>query len=137
MVDEQRQLLEQVERLLESGNVSDLRELRADQRTSDIAEVVELVDNDQRRDIFDAMDTPMFAEVLEKVDEATMVRIVYNQPGWVRRQGQYLLVRLQGYDDPEAQSAVVQACQRVNQAQIKLISGHRLRMEGAAKVLDW
>ncbi len=74
---------------------------------------------------------------LEKVDEATMVRIVYNQPGWVRRQGQYLHVLLQGYDDPEVQSAVVQACQRVNQAQIKLISGHRLRMEVAAKVLDW
>ena len=29
-----------------------------------------------------------FAETsLEKVDEATMVRLVYNQPGWVRRQG--------------------------------------------------
>ena len=75
MVDEQRQLLEQVERLLESGNVSDLRQLLADQRSSDIAEVVELVDNGQRRDIFDAMDTPMFAEVLEKVDEATRAEL--------------------------------------------------------------
>ena len=75
MVDEQRQLLEQVERLLESGDVSDLRELLADQRSSDIAEVVELVDNDQRRDIFDAMDTPTSAEVLEKVDEATRAEL--------------------------------------------------------------
>ena len=74
---------------------------------------------------------------LEKVDEATMVRLVYNQPGWVQRQGQYLHVLLQGYDDPETRSAVAQACQRVNQAQIKLISGHRLRMEVAAKILDW
>lgn len=75
MVDEQRQLLEQIGRLLGSGEVSDLRELLADQRSSDIAEVVELVDNDRRRDIFDAMDAPMSAEVLEKVDEATRAEL--------------------------------------------------------------
>jgi len=75
MVDEQRQLLEQIGRLLESGDVSDLRELLADQRSSDIAEVIELVDNDRRRDVFDAMDTPMSAEVLEKVDEATRAEL--------------------------------------------------------------
>ena len=74
--------------------------------------------------------------LLEKVDEATMVRLIYNQPGWVRRQGQYLHVLLQGYDDPDVQATVVQACQRVNQAQIELVSGHRLRMEVAAKILD-
>ncbi len=77
MVDEQKQLLEQIERLLESGDGSGLRELLADQRSSDIAEVVELVDNDQRRDIFDTMDTPMSAEVLEKVDEATRAELFY------------------------------------------------------------
>lgn len=75
--------------------------------------------------------------LLEKVDEATMVRLVYNQPGWVRRRGQYLHVRLQGYSDPEVQAAVAQACQRVNQAQVELSSGHRLRMEVAAEILDW
>lgn len=75
MMDEQRQLLEQIRRLPESGDVSDLRELLAEQRTSDIAEVIELVDNDQRRNIFDAMDTPMSAEVLEKVDEATRAEL--------------------------------------------------------------
>jgi len=74
---------------------------------------------------------------LEKVDEATMVRVVYNQPGWVRRQDQYLHVLLQGYGDPAVQAAVAQACQQVNRAQIKLVSGHRLRMEVAAKILDW
>jgi hypothetical protein len=63
--------------------------------------------------------------------------LVYNQPGWVRRQGQYLHVLLQGYGDPEMQSAVARACQRVNQAQVELPSGHRLRMEVAAKILDW
>jgi len=75
--------------------------------------------------------------LLEKVDEATMVRVVYNQPGWVRRQGQYLHVLLQGYGDPEVQAAVTQACSRVNQAKIKLVSGHRLRMEVAAEISDW
>ncbi len=34
MVDEQRQLLEQIGRLLRSGDVSDLRELLADQRSN-------------------------------------------------------------------------------------------------------
>jgi len=74
---------------------------------------------------------------LEKVDEATMVRLVYNQPGWVRQQGRSLHVRLQGYGDPNLQAAVALACQRVNAAQIDLVSGHRLRMEVTAEVLDW
>jgi magnesium transporter len=54
-----------------SAVVRALRELLSDQRSSDIAEVVELVDNEQRRAIFDVMDKPTSAEVLEKVDEAT------------------------------------------------------------------
>ena len=74
---------------------------------------------------------------LEKVDAATMVRVIYNQPGWVRRRGQYLHVLLQGYGDPEVQAAVARACQRVNQAQIKLVSGHRFRIEVAPEILDW
>jgi hypothetical protein len=74
--------------------------------------------------------------LLEKVDEATLVRLVYNQPGWVRRQGLCLRVLLQGYGNPDLQAAVAQACQRVNQAQIQLVSGHLLRMEVAAKILD-
>jgi hypothetical protein len=79
-----------------------------------------------------------FAEtLLEKVDEATMVRLVYNQPGWVRQEGRDLCVLLQGYRDAEVQSVVALACQRVNQAQIQLVSGHRLRMDVAAKILDW
>jgi len=74
--------------------------------------------------------------LLEKVDEATMARVVYNQPGWVWRQGQYLHVQLQGYSDPKVQAAVAQACQRVNQAQVELPSGHRLHIEVAPKILD-
>jgi len=71
MVDEQRQLLESIEHLLDSGEMDSLRELLTDKRSSDIAEVIELVDNDRRRNIFDVMDKSIAAEVLEKVDEAT------------------------------------------------------------------
>ena len=75
MADEQKQLLQQVEHILESEDISALREMLSDQRSSDIAEVVELVDNEQRRAIFDVMDRPMSAEVLEKVDEATRAEL--------------------------------------------------------------
>ena len=75
MADEQKQLVQQIERLFEAEDKSALRELLSDQRSSDIAEVVELVDNEQRRAIFDAMDKPTSAEVLEKVDEATRAEL--------------------------------------------------------------
>ncbi len=75
IVDEQKQLLQQIELLLESEDISVLAELLSDQRSSDIAEVVELVDNEQRRAIFDVMEKPTSAEVLEKVDEATRAEL--------------------------------------------------------------
>ncbi|OHB85332.1 MAG: magnesium transporter, partial [Planctomycetes bacterium RBG_19FT_COMBO_48_8] len=75
MVDEQKQLVQQIERLLESGDIRALGELLNDQRSSDIAEIVELVDNEERRAIFDVMDKSMSAEVFEKVDEATRAEL--------------------------------------------------------------
>ncbi len=75
MSDEQKQLLHQIEPLLEAGDTSTLRELLRDQRSSDIAEVVELVDNEQKRAIFDVLDKSTSAEVLEKVDEATRAEL--------------------------------------------------------------
>ncbi|UCG58303.1 MAG: magnesium transporter [Phycisphaerales bacterium] len=72
----QRQiLLQQVEILLEGEDKADLKDLLGEQRSSDIAEVVELVDNEQRRAIFDALEEPIAAEVLEKVDEATRAEL--------------------------------------------------------------
>lgn len=71
MPKEQKKLLEEIGPLLESKDESALRALLCDQRTSDIAEVVELVDNDRRRLIFDVLETPIAAEVLEKANEAT------------------------------------------------------------------
>jgi magnesium transporter len=75
MADEQKQLLQQIEHLLETENMTALRKLLSDQRSSDIAEIVELVDNKERRAIFDVMDKQMSAEVLEKVDEATRAEL--------------------------------------------------------------
>ena len=75
MADEQKLLLQQIEHLLEKENMSALRKLLSDQRSSDIAEIVELVDNKERRAIFDVMDKQMSAEVLEKVDEATRAEL--------------------------------------------------------------
>lgn len=75
MTDEQRQLVQQTETLLEAQDRSALKELLSHWRSSDIAEVVELVDNEHRRVIFDAMSKPTSAEVLEKVDEATRAEL--------------------------------------------------------------
>ncbi len=75
MADEQKRasqqiLLQQIELLLEDGDKAQLRQLLSEQRSSDIAEVVELLDDEPRRIIFDVLDKPTAAEVLEKVDEA-------------------------------------------------------------------
>lgn len=64
-------LLQQVELLLEDTNRRALKALLADQWESDIAEIVESVDNEARRLIFDALAPELAAEVLEKVNEAT------------------------------------------------------------------
>jgi len=71
MPEPQQELVQMLEPLLESGDRASLRALLAEQRSSDIAEVVELVDNEHRRLIFDVLDRPVAAAVLAKVNEAT------------------------------------------------------------------
>jgi len=80
MADKQKRLrqqilLQQIEILLDTNGTVALGQLLKDKRSSDIAEVVELLDNDQRRIIFDVLDKPLSAEVLEKVDEATRAEL--------------------------------------------------------------
>jgi len=80
MPDEQKQLsqqilLQQIEFSLEAGDSETLAQLLNEQRSSDIAEVVELLDNEQRRAVFDVLDKPLSAEVLEKVNEAIRAEI--------------------------------------------------------------
>jgi len=69
--NEEKRLLQKIPALLEADNLPALEQLLNKQRSSDIAEVVELLDNEQRRIIFDLLDATTSAEVLEKVDEAT------------------------------------------------------------------
>ncbi len=71
MPDEQKHLSQQIIRLLETENTSALSGLLNEQRSSAIAEVVELVNNEQKRFVFDILKEQLSAEVLEKVDEAT------------------------------------------------------------------
>jgi magnesium transporter len=73
--DEKKQLFEQIEELLEAKDRSALGQLLNEQRSSDIAEIVELLDNEQRRTILDVLDKSLSAEVLEKVDEATRAEL--------------------------------------------------------------
>lgn len=75
MADEERTLSQQVEPLLEAQDWPALKELLRDRRSSEIAEVVELVDNEHKRSIFDSLDKPTCAEVLEKVGEATRAEL--------------------------------------------------------------
>ena len=67
--------MEQIAVLLEAGDNSALSQLVAHQRSSDIAEVVELLDNEHKRTIFDVLNKSVSAEVLEKVDEATRAEL--------------------------------------------------------------
>jgi magnesium transporter len=71
MSEERKQLLEEIQPLLEAGDTASLKKLLDECRSSDIAEVVELVDEEQGRMIFKILETPQAAEILEKVNEAT------------------------------------------------------------------
>ncbi|MFB0525664.1 MAG: magnesium transporter [Phycisphaerae bacterium] len=95
MSDEQKQLVQQIEPLLESEDMSALSELLRDQRSSDIAEVVELLDNEQRRTIFDVLDKQTSAEVLEKIDEASRAELF----GLLKDDEVKALVSELGHDD--------------------------------------
>lgn len=75
MANEQKILLKQIEQFLAAKNIESLGDLLRQHRTSDIAEIVELFDTEDRRLIFDALDKTEAAEVLEKVDEATRAEL--------------------------------------------------------------
>jgi magnesium transporter len=75
MGDGQKELVREIWALLEAQDASALAALLREQRSSDIAEVVEVLDNEERRMIFDVLDKPVAAEVLEKVNEATRAEL--------------------------------------------------------------
>ena len=74
-MEKQKKLLLLIDDLLESKDRKRLAEILSKERSSVIAEVVELLDSDHQRMIFDVLDKPTAAEVLEKVDEATRAEL--------------------------------------------------------------
>jgi magnesium transporter len=71
MPEERKILLEQIETLLETGNQAELRTLLAEQWPSDLADIIEILDVEHCRIIFDLLPKATAAEVLERVNEAT------------------------------------------------------------------
>lgn len=71
MAEEQKQLFEQVEGLLGTDRRAELGVLLSGERSSDIAEVMELLDEEERRWVLSVLPRPMAAEVLEKVNPAS------------------------------------------------------------------
>lgn len=71
MPEEQKLLLAQIKPVLEARKKRELELMLKEERSSIIAEVVELLDPEDQRSVFDGMDREKGAEVLEKVDEAT------------------------------------------------------------------
>lgn len=71
MAKEKGQLLEEIRAILARQDRLALEKVLDEQRSSDIGEIVELLDNEERRAVFDVLERSVSAEVLEKVDEAT------------------------------------------------------------------
>ena len=71
MSEERKHLFEQIQELLASEDRGVLSGILSEHRSSDIGEVIELLENEQRRSVFDLLEREVAANVLEKVDEAT------------------------------------------------------------------
>jgi len=71
-----KQLLDRIEHLMEAKDFEALRQLLSESRSSDVAEVIEVVDEIARQILFDLLDPRDAGEVLEKIDEATRSEVV-------------------------------------------------------------
>ena len=71
-----KKLLEQIENLIEGHHIEELKQVLAEARSSDVAEVVEVLDEIERQILFDLLDPKDAGEVLEKIDEATRSEVV-------------------------------------------------------------
>jgi magnesium transporter len=78
MSEEKIEIYKQTLEMLEENNLRALGGFLSLQRASDVAESVELLDNEQKRRVFDVLDKELAAEVLEKVDEATRGELLNN-----------------------------------------------------------
>lgn len=71
MAEQSKQLYQKIKQLLDKSQRDELKIVFADMWESEIAEVVELLDDDEQKIVFDLLDLETAAEVLEKVNEAT------------------------------------------------------------------
>jgi magnesium transporter len=71
MSEEKFEIHKQTVEMLEENNLRALGAFLSLQWASDVAESVELLNNEQKRRVFDVLDKELAAEVLEKVNEAT------------------------------------------------------------------
>ena len=71
-----KQLLEAVQQCLERDDHGRLGGILSQARSSDLAEIMELLDDDRRQILFGLLDAHDAGEVLEKVDSATMQSMV-------------------------------------------------------------
>ncbi len=76
-----KQLLENIEQLIEAKDFEQLKELLSVSRTSEVAEVVEVLDEIARQVLFDLLEPKDAGEVLEKIDEATLSEVVEDMTG--------------------------------------------------------
>lgn len=75
MGEEQKQTIERIEPLLESGDSTALQQALQSEHFGDIAEIVEIVNQDYRLQIFNALSNDTAAKVLEKLDPATRTEV--------------------------------------------------------------
>ncbi len=80
MAKERQELQEQIEQLLERQDIDSLQAALSDARSADVAEIVEVLPEESRRLIFDALEPHEAGEVLEKIDEATRAQLVEQLP---------------------------------------------------------
>ncbi len=76
-----QELLNRIKELIKQEDFEQLRKVLADSRSSDVAEVVEVLDEIARQLLFDLMDPKDAGEVLEKIDDATRSEVVEELTG--------------------------------------------------------
>lgn len=74
--DTRKKLLETIKQLIESDSQTALGKVLADARSSDIAEVMEVLAEESRVVLLDLLDPKDAGEVLEKLDEATRGEVI-------------------------------------------------------------
>jgi len=80
MGDQTQELLQRVEALLESPAEEPLAEALASARSEDLAEVLELLDDEQRSRLLFTMPPRLAAEVISRLDEADMGEVLEDLP---------------------------------------------------------